>query len=110
MELLHEAADPAPILNHAAAEERLLARYDRPARALLLEPWETELLARLVQAWRAHQSPPVKTPPVKTPPPRTTSGCCARLQKLRGCVEEGTGPDRFARRAGLEPRDAAAPI
>ena len=57
MELLHGPADPAPILDHAAAEERLLARYDRPAQAVLLEPWEAELLARLVQVWRAHRSP-----------------------------------------------------
>ncbi len=104
MELSHGPVDPAPILHQAAAEERLLARYDRPARELLLEPWEAELLSRLVQVWRAQRLPPLKGPPA-----HTTSRCGARLRELRGLVEDETGPDRFARRAGLEPWDAAGP-
>ena len=105
MELPHGPADPAPILDHAAAEERLLARHDRPAQALLLEPWEAELLARLVHVWRAHRSPLARAQPPRTPPHRR-----GRLKDLRGVVEDETGPDRFVRRAGLEPRDAAGPI
>ncbi|MCY2995283.1 MAG: hypothetical protein NTY19_46590 [Planctomycetota bacterium] len=102
MEFLPGPADPAPILELAAAEERLLARYDRPARSLLLEPWEAELLARLVQVWRAHRSPLAKA---QRPP--TTPRCCGRLKELHGFAEDESGPDRFARRAGLEPRDTA---
>ena len=99
MELLAIPADSTAIVARVAAEERLLARHDRRAQPLLLEPWEAELLLVLVGAWHQQRRN-------DTGPPRSPSGHnLKRLQQLYGVQEDDAGPDRCLRRAGLDPRD-----
>jgi hypothetical protein len=101
MEFFDRPAEPDAILDRVAAEERLLARFDQPARALLLEPWEVELLLGLFRrVRRARLSPPSGT---ERPRPSTRS---FDLFWDQGHVrEDEQRSDRFVRRSDLRPSD-----
>ena len=85
MQLTNDQYDAAILLDRIAAEERLLSRNDSPARPLLLEPWEADLLLHLAAAWRDFR-PPV----ADGQGPRPTIRSVARFQDLQGLPGDET--------------------